>query len=188
MIGFLSGQPVPLESSLLVIVQGVGYEVKVSQPLLSQLSKSDRAELHIYTHVREDKFELYGFETLAEKQLFQVLLGVSGVGPSIALGLVAGGTTQLVAAVQEAQTGFFTALPRVGKKLAQKIIIELRGKLGELKALDLSPLPVSAQEALEALVNLGFSEDAVREVLSELDTVHLGVEKTITAALKKLKR
>lgn len=186
MIGFLSGRPQLLKDSLLIITNGVGYEVHCSPHLLTTYGERSLLELFVYTHVREEALELYGFETLKEKELFQLVLSVSGVGPKTALNIVDRGADRLVEAVQQAQVSFFTAIPRVGKKVAQKVIIELRGKLGELRQLDLGPKSQAHQDVVEAVVALGFVEDSVEEAARELNLEEMDVQQAIKAVIKKV--
>jgi holliday junction DNA helicase RuvA len=129
---------------------------------------------------------LFGFETAQERELFQVVLKVSGVGPSTALNLIAAGPDGLVDAVQNASVSFFTAIPRVGKKLAQKIIIELGSKLGEMKSLQLGPQSQKYQDILTSLTDIGFAEEKVVEVLRKIDLEGQTLEKSIKQAMKKL--
>ena len=168
MIAYLKGQLLHQSDKLIVVCQGVGYGVNVSPRTLQQLQTQSEAELFIYTHVREESFELFGFLSREEQSLFELLLGVSGVGPRTALQITSIAPTQIVSAVQNADISTFSSVPRVGKKLAQKIIIELRGKLGSLKELDLQPLTAQLQEVKEALVQLGFREAEIEHVLAQL--------------------
>lgn len=191
MIAYLKGIPTTSGKILIINVNGVGYGVKVTPQLLNSFGLQNKkekkeVELYIYTHVKEEKLELYGFESNEEKEMFELVLGVSGVGPSIALNLVAAGPHQLIEAVQNAQVSFFSAVPRIGKKLAQKIIIELRGKLGELKSLDLSPKSSHYQEIYDALTSFGFSEQLISEALDGLDIEKLEIQTAIKLAMKKL--
>jgi Holliday junction DNA helicase RuvA len=186
MISYLKGYPLVSGIKLTIVVNNVGYGVTVNPQLTSKFATQNEVELFIYTHVKEDKLELYGFESTTEKEMFELVLGVSGVGPSIALNLVAAGPHHLIEAVQNAQVGFFSAVPRVGKKLAQKIIIELRGKLGELKALDLGPKSAQYQEVYDALLSFGFSEQDIGQVLEQLDIENLEIQQAIKIAMKKL--
>lgn len=186
MIAYLHGIPKLIGQDLVILVGGVGYGVKVTAKVLANLRDQPEIELFIYTHVREDKLELFGFPSPSEKETFELLLNVSGVGPSTALNLVGAGSTQLIEAVQNAQVSFFTNIPRVGKKLAQKIIIELRGKLGELKSLDLGPKTGKQVEVSEALVSLGFEEARVEEIMAGLDVENLDLQTAIKQAMKAL--
>ena len=186
MISYLKGYPLITSNQLTIVVNNVGYGVKVNSQLLNKFSNVSEVELFIFTHVKEDKLELFGFESVTEKEMFELVLSVSGVGPSIALNLVAAGPHQLVEAVQNAQVAFFTAVPRVGKKLAQKIIIELRGKLGELKSLDLGPKSTKYQELYEALESFGFSEQAIVQTLETMAVEELELQAAIKVAMKKL--
>lgn len=186
MIALLSGTPIIEGTTLIVQVQGVGYGVSVSSGTLAACAGQPTITLHIYTAVRDDAIELYGFQSAQEKALFLLLLSVSGVGPRTALTITQAAPTQIIAAVQHADVSFFTAIPRVGKKLAQKIIIELTSKLGTLQELDLSPLTTTQQTVADALLSLGFSEEDSRAAAREYSTDEQPVEKIIQQALKQL--
>lgn len=184
MIGFLTGQPRSHIKGLLVMVNGVGYLVHVGQKTESELVHAAEVSLFIHTYVKPEALELYGFQTKEAYQVFQLLLSVSGVGPRTALAITDHPPQKIITAVQEAQTSFFTAVPRVGKKLAQKIIIELRSKLGELKELDLKPKSAKAQEVYEALSSLGLESEIIEDALTKIDVENQPIEKSITEILK----
>ena len=170
MIGLLTGKPLIVGDQLIVDCQGVGYQVAVIPQVRVQIAHLDQVSLYIHTHVREEALSLYGFLDPQEKVVFGWLLGVSGVGPSTALNLISVGIIQLIEAIQTAQVSRLTQVPRVGKKLAQKIIIEMRGKVGELQQLDLSPLSNHQSDLVQAMVKLGFDEEKVVDVLRDLST------------------
>lgn len=120
MIGKLTGMPEVQGESLLIEVGGVGYLVKVSHKLLATKPKGATVSLYIYTHVKEETLELYGFSSLQEKELFLLLLGVSGVGPSIALNISDRGAEQIIEAVQNAQVSFFYSNSPNWQKISPK--------------------------------------------------------------------
>lgn len=184
MIAYLTGRPELVQDQLIIHVGGVGYGVKVSNRVFQAAASQDEISLHIYSHVREDRFELYGFPNHQELKLFQLLIGVSGVGPATALNLMDKNAEELIEAVQEANTGFFKSVPRVGKKTAQKIIIELRGKLGELKELNLAPLSSAQQTVAEALESLGWEDEQIQAAIKELDLDDLSESEAIKKALQ----
>jgi Holliday junction DNA helicase RuvA len=185
MIGFLSGTVKRLSQEVLINVNGVGYRVEVGEGLLASLQDGQEAELYIYTHVREDSLDLYGFASEKDLLLFEMVIGVNGVGPKVGLALVDTGAERLVNAVQNAEVGFFKAVPRVGKKLAQKIIIELKSKMGGLKELNLGPLSEKEQDVAEGLKGLGFDEDSIHQVLGDVDQEQ-SVEVMLKEAVKKI--
>ena len=189
MIGYLQGtiQQVGETGLVLLTTGGVGYEVNLSSRLLNQAEKGQEANYYIYTHVKEDQLNLFGFKTIQEKKLFQLLLSVSGVGPSTALNISNLGAETIVQAVQEAQVKTFTAIPRVGKKLAQKIIIELKSKLGSLRELELGEITGPAHELVEALIALGFDEQRSYQVAREYETDNRSIEIILKEAIQKLK-
>lgn len=186
MIGYLSGKPQLDGNKLLMLVNGVGYEVYVGQHLLSKAGNAETLSLHIHTHVREDALELFGFESSADKDLFLLLLSVSGIGPKTALLIADQGAPAITEAVQNANVSFFSKLPRVGKKVAQKIIIELKSKLGSLKELKIGGLSEHDQTIVDAVVALGFDEQDVLEALEKAEVSELSVEAAIKVLLKQL--
>jgi Holliday junction DNA helicase RuvA len=188
MISFLVGKPRITDETLIVLVNGVGYEVTPTTAVMTKAAGVDELELYIYTHVKEEVLALYGFQSLEEKKLFSMVLSVSGVGPATAIKLVSAGAQKVLEAVQQAQVSFFTSIPRVGKKLAQKIIIELSSKVGEIKKLNLEALSPLKQDLQDSLLTLGFSEVEIEGVMSEVNPEELGLEKAVSAALKKLRK
>lgn len=185
MIALLTGKPTISKSGLIIDVNGVGYLVAVPITLATKVVHQPSVTLHIYTHVREEALELYGFQTEDERALFMLLLSVSGVGPRIALAIVEKGSSALVGAVQKADVHFFSAIPRVGKKLAQKIIIELKSKLGSIQELDLGPVSEQQATVMEALISLGFDHSQVEQVVRELNP-ELPLEKAVQEGIKKI--
>ena len=186
MIGQLIGKPTPFTpGAILLQVRGVGYKVFVTPDTLSSISSSSRTKLFIYTHVRDDILNLYGFQTQAELQLFELIISVSGIGPKIAINLLDQGVPAIQQAVAKADVDFFTAIPRLGKKNAQKIIIELKPKLGDLQELDLTGATPETLETIDALISLGFTKKEARLALKDIDT-DLPLETTITQAIRKL--
>ncbi len=186
MIAYLQGQPLVVDSQLILMCNGVGYGVHVTNATLSSIATLQTVSLHIYTHVKEEALELFGFVNHEEKKLFLLLLSVSGVGPKTALAILEKGTTAVVTAVQQAQVQVFSSVPRVGKKVAQKIIIELTPKLGSLKQLQLTPLSTFQSELTLALVSLGFDPDVVEELVRTQELEELGLPQALQLCLKKL--
>jgi len=185
MIAYLQGQALVKKDYLIILTGGVGYLVYVGHKLLSSVPVSGaELGLYIYSHIKEDRFELYGFKNEEELEIFKMLLAISGVGPKTALGLADAGTDKLIDAVQQAQLSFFTSVPRVGKKLAQKIIIELKTKLGSLKDLDLKTLSPKAQDIMDALLGLGFEENTVQTAIDQLDIENMELRVAIKTIIK----
>lgn len=182
MIARLTGQPDRLSSdSLIVDVNGVGYKVFVGP---ETKIGGDSVTLFIHTHVREDTLDLYGFLTAAELQLFKLIINIAGIGPRTGLILVNQGVEAVTAAISRADVDFFTGIPRLGKKNAQKIIIELKPKLGDLTALDLAGESTEIKDAIAALVNLGFRPKEARTALKQAEGGDL--DSRLKSALKIL--
>ena len=186
MIGMLTGVVILQNQEVIIYVSGVGYQVAVTTSTTAKLINGQTVTLHIFTHVKEDALELFGFPELAEKKLFQLLLSVSGVGPRTALAISDLGASTITQAVQEANVSRFSTVPRVGKKLAQKIIIELKSKLGSLQELELGGVTdPNQQEVVAALLSLGFEEQQIYRVVREIDA-SLGVAEQAKLAMKQL--
>lgn len=192
MIALLRGQPLIQGHSLIVLVNGVGYGVVVSTRVIAALAEQLNAgktevTLYIHTHVREDSLELFGFTSAQDKELFELLISVSGVGPKTAVSIMDVGAPGIIGAVQSADIKTFTAAPRVGTKLAQKIIIELKSKLGSLNELYLGPTRPQEQDVLDALLALGYAEHQAHQALQKLDiTDNSETTALIKAAIKHL--
>lgn len=185
MIAYLQGQALVKKDQLIILTAGVGYLVTVGHKFLSSISQDGlEIALYIYSHIKEDRFELYGFQTEEELEIFKLLIAISGVGPKTAIALADAGIEQLIDAVRQAQISFFTNVPRVGKKLAQKIIIELKSKLGSLKELNLSTLSPKAQDVMDALLSLGFEENAIQSSMATLDLENMDLQVAIKTIIK----
>lgn len=187
MIGLLTGTPRVTAHSVFIVCGGVGYLVQVGSRAREYAATQTEVTLFIYTHVREDALELFGFVSEEEKELFLLLLAVSGVGPKTALVIADAGAEKIYAAIQNAEVSFFTKMPRVGKKVAQKIIIELKSKLGGIKELQLGSFDTGTQTIVDAVVSLGFAEEQVAEAVRSLDISAMNEASAIKEVLKKLK-
>ena len=189
MIGFLNGEVVARDDPYIVIdVGGVGYKVVVANGVLSSISKNTKVKLFVYTHVREDAISLFGFLDSLDLKLFENLISVSGVGPKTAMNIFSiGDRERIIEAIITNDVSFFSSVPRLGKKNAQKIIIELKSKLGSIEDLDLSKMDVKENsEVIAALKQFGFS---IREALEGIRAIKgqgRTVEEKIRLALKTL--
>lgn len=186
MIDFLRGQVVLLESEYVVMdVQGVGYRVFSPNPYAFGAKKDETVTVFIHHHVREDAILLFGFATREEQKLFRKLIEVSGIGPRVALGILSGGSPEhIVAAIHQENISFLIKLPGIGKKTAQRMILDLKDKLDGLGAPSLfDEAPVLSHdskdhagwpEAREGLKALGYTD-------AELDRVWLRLKESVAA-------
>lgn len=173
---------------VLVDVQGVGYYVYASQDVLSQVDAVGiPIKLFTYTHVREDLLELYGFATIEDLELFEQLIGVSGVGPKTAIGIFSIGTRQkIMQAILGEDVSFFSRVPRLGKKNAQKIIIELKNKIGALEETIPGTTGLADGEVMSALKSFGFSTREITDAIEHIDKNAQTVSEKVRLALKYL--
>lgn len=171
----------------MVDVGGVGYSVVPSASVRGKsLSTGLPLSLYIHTHVRENELKLFGFSTLEERQIFELLLTVSGVGPKTALSIVsAGGPNEVRRAIGTADVDHFTSIPGVGKKTSQRIIVDLKSKIGGIGELDLSSDKSGSTELFVALKSMGFLSEEIKEVLKKVDK-SMKLENQIKQALKQL--
>lgn len=186
MIGYLRGNPRVIGKQLIIDVNGVGYAVQVGPSVFAQLVNQQHVELCIYTHLRENSLELFGFLSASDQSLFEYLLDVSGVGPKTAIQIADRGGSAITQAVQNADIGFFTQIPRVGKKMAQKIIIELKSKLGSLKDLDLKPESQQYSDVVQALENLGYATSDIQSALQYVDVESVNLQTAIKMTIKQI--
>ena len=192
MIGRLKGTLVEkTPPTILIDVSGVGYEVDVPMSTFCNLPEAGAA-VTLLTHfvVREDAMLLYGFGTAAEREAFRALIRISGGGPRIALAVLSGLTVdQLAAAVEKGEAGLLTRIPGIGKKTAERLILELKGKLSGAAFAALGGAPESAARAdiVSALAALGYSEREALAAVKKLPA-DVGVSEGIRLALKSLAR
>ena len=198
MFYYLIGVVAEMEANLAVIdCGGVGYACATTNYTLSQLKKGERAKLYTYMNVREDAVDLFGFSSQSELHSFKLLLGVSGVGPKAALAILSTNTpANLAMAVVMGDEKALTAAPGIGKKIAQRIILELKDKLAKEQAsfgpdtggsVPLTVLPNDkAKEAGAALAVLGYSGSEVAGALKGIDIDTLPLEEIIRQALKRM--
>ena len=172
-------------SPLIVDVSGVGYLVNTTDRFLASVKPGKAHTFFIHTHVREDALDLYGFASREELALFDLLLTVSGIGPRTALLVVNHGVEAVESAVRKSDVEFFTTIPRLGTKNAQKIIIELKTKLGSSKSLNLAGDSSETKEVVDALSSMGFEKHEIRKVLEKVDQ-NGSVEQKVRQALKLL--
>jgi Holliday junction DNA helicase RuvA len=184
MIGYLKGTVIHTEGPAAVIdVGGVGYRVSTA----AALHEGSTAKLWIHTVVREDALDLYGFPERSDLDLFEKLISVSGIGPKTALGiLTAAGAETLAQAVAEEKASVLTGIAGIGKKNAEKIIIELRGKIAppETRSQNLE----ADQDALAALSALGYGSKEAREALREVPGDIASASDRVKAALQLLSK
>ena len=171
MIAHLRGKLIAKHPNQAIVeTGGVGYDVTISVPTFSDLpSVGSEVALHIHTHVREDVIALYGFLRLSEKVLFEKLITVSGIGPKLAITILSGmPADEMVAAIRGNDVARLTRIPGIGKKTAERMVLELRDKLPQAVPSAVSaapPMSVTEEDVLSALLNLGYQRAAAEKAL-----------------------
>jgi holliday junction DNA helicase RuvA len=166
---------------LILDVNGVGYLVAATSSAVRKADGADEVTVETYMHVREDALQLYGFADRAERDLFVQLLSVNGIGPKVALAIVSGSPSdELRRAIVREDTARFVAIPGIGKKTAERIVLELKEKIGPVEHL----APVGDVMARDALVELGWTMLDAERALQDVDET-LPVEEQVRLALKR---
>lgn len=183
-------------NTAVVDIGGVGYACGVTMNTLSHLEIGKKARLYTYCNIKEDLFDIYGFYDTGEKRCFELLLGVSGVGPKAALSILSSGTPETLAiAIVNDDTNALTMAQGVGKKLAQRVILELKDKMaksmGDMKAsgaaipASMAGTPGAKQaDAAAALGVLGYSQGEISAAMRDVDVEQMTVEEIIRHVLK----
>ncbi|MGA3083218.1 MAG: Holliday junction branch migration protein RuvA [Thermodesulfobacteriota bacterium] len=200
MIAFLEGRLLSKSpEGIIVLAQGIGYQVAVPLSSFYDLPSVEQAvQLHIYTHVRQDTFQLFGFMTPKEKEIFLLLIGVSGIGPKVALNILSGISVQeFCQALLTEDSARIQRIPGVGKKTAERIVLELKDKIKKMSS---GPLPslvrgveegIPFEDAVSALVNLGYPRAVAEKTLDRIKNETDGpisLEDLLRKALKSLSR
>ena len=193
MIGYLEGQIKIKEApDLLLIVNGVGYEIEASMQTHYRLPEiGEKTSLFTHLSIREDAHKLYGFATLEERALFRTLIKVNGVGPKLALQILSTLTPdEFMTRVQNEDVTSLVKLPGIGKKTAERLVIEMKDKLQDLVSVATTDsgtvITSSRDDAVNALVSLGYQQTEVRQILKSMDVDNMDVQAIIKEALKML--
>jgi Holliday junction DNA helicase RuvA len=199
MIAFLSGRIIDKHPNRLIVdVHGVGYEVHVPLSTYYEIGEEGaEVSLRVHTHVREDALQLYGFLSVLEKEVFERLIAISGIGPKLAVAVLSGiAPAELVGAIERSDIARLTAIPGVGRKTAERIVLELRDRLHHLVVVSAAGVAEAApadrlrDDLVSALLNLGYhrplAEKAVDSTLTSSDD--LTFEHALKRALRELMR
>ncbi len=199
MFNYINGTIAELMPNLAVLdCGGVGFEINTSAYTVSQLKAGEKYKLYTYLYIREDCMDLYGFASRSEKRCFEMLIGISGVGPKAAIAILSTGSPEnLIMNIISGNEKALTTAPGIGKKIAQRIILELKDKLAkETQEISFGDVPsfnpVSAQDntkisdASAALTVLGYSSAEISTALKKIDVENLSLEEIIKAALKQM--
>ncbi len=191
MISFLSGKIIAKEKNVVVVVtsSGIGYEVRVSPILFLQLVIGNEVKLFTYMHVREDAQELFGVMSFPELSFLKTLIAVSGVGPRSALNILSlGPIEETRQAIAEGDINYLTKVSGIGKKIAERIIVELKGKLDLLEKEDGKNVSRAWSDVADALVGMGYSVSEARAALREAGGEEKNASELLRKSLKILNR
>ena len=196
MIAFLRGRVLDKQPNRIIVdVGGVGYDVQVPLSTFYEIGEEGvEVTLRVYTHVREDALQLYGFLTDLERQVFERLIGISGIGPKLAIAVLSGmDSREVISAIQRADVARLTGIPGIGKKTAERIVVELRDKLSKQpleSSSNISPFRGNTlqSDALNALIALGINRQAADQAIQKVleQDPGVGVELMIKKALQIL--
>jgi Holliday junction DNA helicase RuvA len=202
MIAYLSGKLLEKEAnSVIVDVHGVGYEVAIPLSTFYELGElGSEVTLRIYTYVREDTLSLFGFKTQREKELFLKLISVSGIGAKSGIGILSGmSADEIINAIRSNNLVRLNSIPGIGKKTAERIVIELRDKINTISAGGVEPSQTSAtatvssgndiyDDAVSALTNLGYQRQAAEKALNQAmqEGTEISVQKLLRRSLQLL--
>jgi Holliday junction DNA helicase RuvA len=196
MIAHLTGKIISKKpTQILVEVYGIGYLINISINTFDKIDElGSQISLHTFLSVKEDSLTLYGFYSLTEKELFEILIGVNGVGPKLAIGILSGITAEeFKEAISNGNIPRLVAVPGVGKKTAERMIIELRDKIAQVTSSDslVSSKSYSVKnDAIAALIGLGYNQktaDSVTRALLDENSM-ISLEELIKESLKKLNK
>lgn len=188
MIAKLKGKIEYLKDNYVVMdVAGVGYRVFVSEYTLGKIAGMDFLDIHVFTYVREDTLHLYGFLELSEKEMFELLISISGIGPKAALGILSIAEPKTIrSAIANEDSTILTKVSGVGKKTAERVILELKSKIGDISEEDMEAGATSDSDALDALMSMGYSTVEARQALQAVPQNVVDINERIKEALKNI--
>lgn len=191
MIGYLTGKIISLKPTrILLDVNGVGYAVNISINTFENISELTTVSLFVYTSVKEDSITLYGFFTEPEKQMFELLISVTGIGPKLALSILSGiQTDDLKDAILRGDISRIVAVPGIGRKTGERLVLELRNKVDQVSEEGIKEYSLNLKkEAVSALTTLGYNAKTADKVIRDIlvDDPNISLEELIKKALSSL--
>ena len=201
MIAYLSGKLLEKEANTVIVdVNGVGYDVMIPLSTFYDLGEiGEDVSLRIFTYVREDVLQLFGFKTIRERELFLLLISVSGIGPKSAITALSGmSADEIIGAIRQNNLARLNSIPGVGKKTAERLVIELRDKIAKLSALSSEEMKAEGipqtsgddvyDDAISALVNLGYHVNSAEKALKQAmqEGTEMSVQKLLRRSLQLL--
>ncbi len=190
MLAYLKGKIINKSTGyVIIIVNDLGYKVFVNEAVYSELAIKDETELYIYQHVREDALTLFGFYSLDQLEMFELLLSVSGIGPKSALGVLAVGEVGFIKdSIAGGDVDILTKVSGIGKKTAERVVMELRDKIVKLNILSPNTTTGSRSNAdeIDAMMALGYSMAQARDALRDVDASIKDSGERIREALKNI--
>lgn len=193
MIGYLTGKILFAKPTKIILdVNGVGFSVNISVNTYENIFNKEEISLFIHTHLKEDSISLYGFFTEAEKEMFELLISVSGIGPKIAQSILSGiNVDDLKYAIESGNISHITSIPGIGRKTAERLFVELRGKIESIiLETELSNERSIKNEALSALINLGYNKSIAEKTIKDILIIesNISLEDLIKKSLSNLNK
>jgi Holliday junction DNA helicase RuvA len=193
MIGYLTGKIISLKPTrILLDVNGVGYAVNISINTFENISEKESVSLFIYTSVKEDSITLFGFFTKAEKQMFELLISITGIGPKLAQSILSGiQTDDLKDAIQRGDISRIIAVPGIGRKTGERLVLELKNKVDQVSEAGTKEIPFNVKnEAAAALTTLGYNSKVADKIIRDILSTepNLSLEELIKRSLSNLNK
>lgn len=189
MIGKITGKIDLIRDNYTIVdVGGVGYKVQSTEVALGKIAMQQEVEFFVYTHVREDQLGLFGFLSMEELEMFELLISISGIGPKAALGILTIASPKAIkTAIIKEDPSILTRVSGVGKKTAERVILELQSKVGEMPEIDKQEAQTD-QEVIEALMTMGYNIGEAREATKAIPQEISDISEKIKLALRSMKK
>ena len=192
MLAYLKGKIInKIQNYIILCPENIGYKVSIGEKLFSEVNINEEIELYIYQHIREDSSQLFGFSNTEELEMFELLLSVSGIGPKSALGAISSGNIyELKDYISKGDSSLLIKVPGIGKKTAERVVLELRDKISHLEINTLGKTnktnAISNNDEIDALISLGYSLQQARNALQKVSPEIKDSRERIKMALKEV--
>ena len=189
MLAYLKGKIInKIQNYIILCPENIGYKVSIGEKLFSEININEEIELYIYQHIREDSSQLFGFSDTEELEMFELLISISGIGPKAALGILTIASPKAIkTAIIKEDPSILTRVSGVGKKTAERVILELQSKVDEMSEIDKQEAQTN-QEVIEALITMGYNVGEAREATKAIPQEISDISEKIKLALKSMKK